>query len=192
MLFYDASIPDVKIFEPRVFEDPRGYFFESYNARTFQQAGIECDFVQDNQSRSSKWVLRGLHYQHEPFAQSKLVRVISGTVLDIAVDIRQGSPTYGQSCRVELSAENHRQVFIPQGFAHGFVVVSDTADVIYKCDNFYSKEHEGGIRYDDPTLNVDWGVDLSRVLVSDRDQGLPLLEKAENRFVYEAAKASAE
>ncbi len=185
MPFQPTDFPGLWVFEPRVFEDPRGYFFESYNQRTFDAAGIDCKFVQDNQSRSSRGVLRGLHYQHEPMAQCKLVRVIAGEVLDVAVDIRKGSPLYGKSFRIRLSAENRKQVFIPCGFAHGFVVLSDHADVIYKCDNYYSKEHESGILFSDPDLNVDWGVDLSHVLVSDRDRALPPFAKAVNRFVYD-------
>ncbi len=170
MPFIDCAIPDLKIFDPKVFGDDRGYFFESYNEKVFHEAGITATFVQDNQSSSVHGVLRGLHYQVGEFAQAKLVRVLSGVVLDVAVDIREGSPTYGQWESVILSAENQRQFFVPRGFAHGFVVLSEKADFFYKCDNFYSKESEGNILFDDPKLNIDWQIPLHKVILSDKDK----------------------
>jgi dTDP-4-dehydrorhamnose 3,5-epimerase len=172
-MFTETGIPDLKVFEPKVWADERGYFFEAYNATTFREAGIDAQFVQDNQARSMFGVLRGLHYQVEPFAQAKLVRVMEGEVLDLAVDIRENSPTYGKWYSVRLSAANKRQLFVPRGFAHGYVVLSETAEFFYKCDNFYSKAHEGGIRYDDPTLAIDWEIDLMDVILSEKDAVLP-------------------
>jgi dTDP-4-dehydrorhamnose 3,5-epimerase len=169
MPFIETGIEGLKLFEPRVFGDERGYFFESYNYDLFRAAGINCLFVQDNQSRSAKNVLRALHYQVGDYAQAKLVRVTEGAVWDIAVDIREGSPTYGQHYGVELSAENKRQLYIPRGFAHGFAVLSDVAEFFYKCDNYYSKVSEGSIAYDDPTLNIDWKMDLKDALLSEKD-----------------------
>ncbi len=173
MPFIKTNIPDLLIFEPRVWPDDRGYFYESYNQRTWEAEGLHTQFVQDNQARSTRGVLRGLHYQTGDFAQAKLVRVVFGEVLDVAVDLRPGSPTYGQSFTIRLSAENHRQLFVPRGFAHGYLVLSDEAEFVYKCDSFYAKSHEGGVRYDDPTLNINWDFDLSKVLVSDKDLLLP-------------------
>ena len=170
MPFIDCAIPDLKIFDPKVFGDDRGYFFESYNEKAFHEAGITATFVQDNQSSSVHGVLRGLHYQVGEYAQAKLVRVLSGVVLDVAVDIREGSPTYGQWQSVILSAENQRQFFVPRGFAHGFVVLSEKADFFYKCDNFYSKESEGNILFDDPTLKIDWQIPSHKVILSDKDK----------------------
>lgn len=173
MPFIKTPIPDLLIFEPKIIEDERGYFFESYNQQVFEEAGIQARFVQDNQSRSTYGVLRGLHYQLPPFAQAKLVRVIEGEVLDVAVDIRTDSPTYGQWYSVVLSAANKRQLFVPRGFAHGYVVLSPTAEFFYKCDNFYAKAHEGSIRYDDPTLNIDWQIDLGKAILSEKDKYHP-------------------
>lgn len=169
----NTPISGLLVFEPRIFADERGYFFESYNQRTWAEAGVNNVFVQDNQARSTKGVLRGLHYQSGEMAQAKLVRVVEGEVLDVAVDLRAGSPTYGQWYSILLSAENKRQLLVPRGFAHGYVVLSDTAEFFYKCDNYYSKEHEGGIRYDDPTLAIDWQFDLDAVIVSEKDRQLP-------------------
>lgn len=161
------------ILEPTVFEDDRGYFFESYNQQKFEEiTGANVNFVQDNQSYSSYGVLRGIHFQTGEHAQAKLVRVLSGRVLDVAVDLRPDSPTYGQYERVELSAENKRQFFVPRGFGHGFVVLSETAEFFYKCDNFYNKAAEGGIIFNDPTLNIDWGVPGTEVKVSEKDMQL--------------------
>ena len=176
----ETNLKDCFILEPRIFEDKRGYFYESYNKNTFENAtGIECDFVQDNESYSSKGVLRGLHFQRGEHAQAKLVRVLSGTVLDVAVDIRPDSGTFGHYTAVELSAENKKQLFVPRGFPHGFVVLSSTAVFAYKCDNFYSKESEGGIIYNDPRLNIDWKLPQDQLIVSEKDSSLPTLEKAE-------------
>jgi dTDP-4-dehydrorhamnose 3,5-epimerase len=160
-------------YEPTVFFDTRGYFMESYNHRLWQAAGVETTFVQDNEARSTKGVLRGLHYQVGPSAQAKLVRVLEGAVLDVAVDLRAGSATYGQWYSVVLSAENRKQLFVPRGFAHGYLVLTDTAVFFYKCDNYYDKAAEGGVRFDDPVLGINWGFDLSGVLVSEKDQHLP-------------------
>lgn len=180
-----THIPDLVVIEPTLYEDPRGYFYESYNAAKYREMGIEPQFVQDNQSRSTRGVLRGLHYQTAPMAQAKLVRVIEGEVLDVAVDIRRGSPTYGQHYAITLSAENHKQLFIPRGFAHGFAVLSDTATFCYKCDNYYAKEYEQGIRFDDPTLNIDWGLKPDEVLLSEKDRLLPHLEAAVHQFTFD-------
>lgn len=175
MPFSSTPISGLIVFEPRVFIDERGYFFESYNLQTWQQAGITEPFVQDNQARSTRGVLRGLHYQAGEHAQAKLVRVVEGEVLDVAVDLRADSPTYGEWFSIVLSAENKRQLYVPRGFAHGYLVLSDTAEFVYKCDNFYNKDAEGGLRYDDPTLNIDWDFDLSQVVVSGKDLELPFL-----------------
>jgi dTDP-4-dehydrorhamnose 3,5-epimerase len=165
-----TTIPDVKIIEPRVFEDCRGYFFESFSQQLFNEKVSDTVFVQDNESRSTYGVLRGLHFQRPPMAQAKLVRVVEGSVLDIAVDIRPNSPTYGQHVSVELSADNKRQLFIPRGFAHGFVVLSPTVVFQYKCDNYYSPEHDGGIAWNDPYLNIDWQVPMEDVVLSEKDK----------------------
>ena len=182
MPFITCDIEGLVIVEPKVFEDSRGYFFESYNQQTFQQGGIAVNFVQDNQSKSGYGVIRGLHYQMAPHAQAKLVRVLEGTILDVAVDIRKASPTYGQHFAIELSAENKKQLYIPEGFAHGFSVLSETAVVMYKCNAFYNKESEGGVRYNDPALAIDWKVDLSKAIVSDKDQQLPDFKNAISNF----------
>ncbi|HHB78696.1 MAG TPA: dTDP-4-dehydrorhamnose 3,5-epimerase [Saprospiraceae bacterium] len=174
-MFEQTEIPGLIIFTPRIFGDKRGYFFESYNQNLFKQAGIHNEFVQDNQSKSSFGVLRGLHYQRPPFAQAKLVRVTQGKVLDVAVDIRENSPTFGQHHSIILSDENNKQFLIPRGFAHGFLVLSETAIFQYKCDNFYSAEHDAGIRFDDPRLNIDWGLKKEELLVSEKDSNLPFL-----------------
>ena len=173
MPFTETPLPGLLLFDPKVWEDDRGYFYESYNQRAFAEAGITAHFVQDNQARSVRGVLRGLHYQTAPYAQAKLVRVLSGEVLDVVADLRPGSPAYGQTYSVILSAENKRQLFVPRGFAHGYVVLSDTAEFFYKCDNFYSKAHEGGVRYDDPTLQIDWGIPPEEVILSEKDKALP-------------------
>jgi len=173
MVFTETKISGLFVIEPKVFTDPRGFFLESYNQKTFADNGINIAFVQDNHSRSSKDVLRGLHFQKPPFAQDKLIRVTSGEVFDVAVDIRPGSKTYGQYESVILSAENHKMFLIPAGFAHGFCVLSDTADFLYKCSNYYSKESEGGIIYNDPDLNIPWPI--QNPILSDKDQLWPLL-----------------
>lgn len=169
-----TDIEGVLIVEPRVFGDARGYFFESFNVRDFkEQTGIDVTFVQDNESRSSHGVVRGLHFQLPPYAQSKLVRVVEGRVLDVAVDIREGSPTYGHHVAVELSAENKRQFFLPKGFAHGFAVLSDTAIFQYKCDDYYHPEAEGAIAWNDLTLAIDWKLNPADVLLSEKDRHHP-------------------
>lgn len=165
------------IFTPRVFEDSRGYFFESYNKQSFDEAaGKEVNFVQDNQSKSSYGVLRGLHFQTGEHAQAKLVRVLEGEVLDVAVDLRENSPTYGQYESVLLTGTNNKQFFIPRGFAHGFVVLSETAVFSYKCDNFYAPQADGGLRYDDSDLNIDWQIPTDKVLLSEKDSKLPFFK----------------
>lgn len=165
------------IIEPRVFGDDRGYFFESFSRRDFEKV-CRVSFVQDNESFSRYGVLRGLHYQLPPKAQSKLVRVVRGRVLDVAVDIRRGSPTFGQHVTVELTGENKRQFFIPRGFAHGFVVLSDEAVFQYKCDEYYAPESEGAIAWDDPAIGIDWGIPAADVILSDKDRSHPLLSQA--------------
>ncbi|MBB1282982.1 dTDP-4-dehydrorhamnose 3,5-epimerase [Flavisolibacter sp. BT320] len=184
MPFQRTNIPDLLIFEPKVFEDSRGYFFEAYNENTFRNEGVDVRFVQDNQSRSSHGVIRGLHYQLPPYAQTKLVRVLEGAILDVAVDIRKGSPTFGKCFAVELSAENKKQLYIPAGFAHGFSVLSETAIVLYKCDQFYNKESEGGICFDDPALAIDWRIAKEKATVSEKDLALPLFVDCKNTFEY--------
>jgi dTDP-4-dehydrorhamnose 3,5-epimerase len=185
MNFINTEFPGLIIIEPAVFKDSRGYFFESYNENNFKAASIDIKFVQDNQSKSSYGVIRGLHYQLAPNAQTKLVRVLSGNILDIAVDIRTGSPTYGKVFSLELSAENNKQLFIPRGFAHGFSVLSETAEVIYKCDTFYHKESEAGIAYNDKNLNIDWKIPADKAIISDKDLQQPSLLKCKNNFFFE-------
>lgn len=175
-----TDIEGVVIIEPKVFGDHRGYFFESFNAREFEaQTGQKIDFVQDNESKSCYGVVRGLHFQKGDKAQSKLVRVVSGAVLDVAVDIRPGSPTFGKYVSVELTAENHRQFFIPKGFAHGFAVLSPEAVFQYKCDEFYCPEAEGAIAWDDPALAIDWRIPAEDVVLSEKDKKHPRLKEAE-------------
>jgi dTDP-4-dehydrorhamnose 3,5-epimerase len=178
MGFVKTELEGVLVFEPKVFPDDRGYFFESYNKKVFEEAGLNYDFVQDNQSRSTYGVLRGLHYQLEPHAQTKLVRVLEGRILDIAVDIRKDSKTYTKWIGVELSHENFKQLLVPKGFAHGFVVLSDIAVVSYKCDAFYNKDAEGGIRFDDHELKIDWKIPHKDIKVSEKDLKNPLLKDA--------------
>lgn len=173
MTIETTPIQDLVIIIPTVFEDERGYFMESYNQQKLAELGITIDFVQDNQSFSKQGTLRGLHYQNPPFAQTKLIRVLEGEIVDVAVDLRKDSPTYGQHFAIKLSAENKKQFLIPHGFAHGFSVISETATVLYKCDQFYNKTSEGGIRFDDPILNIDWGIDLNTAIVSEKDLELP-------------------
>ena len=185
MPFIDTEFKGLKIFEPRVFADSRGYFFESFNKQMFAEVGINTEFVQDNESQSQRGVLRGLHYQLNPMAQAKLIRVVEGEVLDVVVDIRAGSPTYGKSFSLRVSAENKKQLFIPRGFAHGFLVLSETCIFQYKCDNYYSKESEGGIHFNDPQLNINWDYDLNNAIVSDKDKVLPAFKDCKNTFVFE-------
>ena len=167
------------VLEPKVFGDARGYFFESWNQAAFEAAGITNRWVQDNESKSCYGVLRGLHYQAAPYTQAKIVRAIAGTVLDVAVDIRKGSPTFGKHVAVELSGENKRQLFIPRGFAHGFAVLSDEAIFAYKCDNVYMPPSERGILFNDPALGIDWRIDLAQAVLSDKDKKHPLLAEIE-------------
>lgn len=185
MPFIKTDIPGLLVFEPKVFEDGRGYFFESYNENTFAREGIHIKFVQDNQSRSSYGVIRGLHYQLPPHAQTKLVRVLSGRIMDVVVDIRKGSPAYGKVFSVELSAANKMQLFIPKGFAHGFSVLSEEAEVLYKCDAFYYKASEEGIIYNDAALNIDWKIPPDKAIVSEKDINNPVLAHCKNSFVFE-------
>lgn len=182
MIFTKTDLNGVYILTPRVFEDSRGYFFESYNRKEFEQNGLFYEFVQDNQSFSSYGTIRGLHFQKGESAQAKLVRVISGEVLDVAVDIRHNSPTFGRHIAVRLSAQNQKQLLIPRGFAHGFSVLSETAVFAYKCDNFYNKEAEGGLCVNDPDLHIDWQIDLSKANILERDLNHPKLKELEPCF----------
>jgi dTDP-4-dehydrorhamnose 3,5-epimerase len=185
MAFIKTDFPGLLIFEPAVYEDSRGYFYESYNEKSFAAEGIHLKFVQDNQSKSSYGVIRGLHYQAEPHAQTKLVRALSGMIFDVVVDIRKGSPMYGKVFSLELSAENKKQLLIPKGFAHGFSVLSPTAEVLYKCDAFYHKASEEGVLYSDPYLNIDWKIPADKAIVSEKDNDLPSLLNCKNSFVFE-------
>jgi dTDP-4-dehydrorhamnose 3,5-epimerase len=179
-----TAIEGVVIIEPRIFNDERGYFFESFSQRDFDAQVREVRFVQDNESKSGYGVLRGLHFQKPPYAQSKLVRVIKGAVLDVAVDIRKGSPTFGQHVAVELTEDNHRQFFVPRGFAHGFSVLTPEVVFQYKCDNFYAPQHEGAIAWDDPDLGIDWRLPAEAVILSEKDRHHPRLKDAEWLFDY--------
>jgi len=183
MNFIPTKLKGCYIIEPKIILDERGYFMESFNEKTFQKGvNLQVHFVQDNQSYSSKGVLRGLHYQTGEHAQAKLVRVLQGEVLDVAVDIRPNSPTFGQYEAVLLSGENQIQFFIPKGFAHGFLVLSDTATFFYKCDNFYNKESEGGISYNDKAINIDWGFPTEKLIISEKDKVQPNLENAKKAW----------
>ena len=185
MSIVKTELEGVYIIEPKVFGDTRGYFFESYNKeRFFQDTGYDVDFVQDNESKSSYGVLRGLHFQKGEHAQSKLVRVVKGAVLDVAVDIRKGSPTFGKHVAVQLSEDNHRQLFIPRGFAHGFVVLTEEVIFQYKCDNFYAPDYEGAIAWDDPDLGIDWKVPTDKIVLSSKDSCHPQLKDAGWLFDY--------
>lgn len=179
-----TNIEGVVIIEPRIFRDDRGYFFESFSQRDFQEKVCNTVFVQDNESKSSYGVLRGLHFQKPPYAQSKLVRVIKGAVLDVAVDIRKGSPTFGQHVAVELTEDNHRQFFIPRGFAHGFSVLTDEVIFQYKCDNFYAPQSEGALAWDDPDLGIDWRLPAEKVILSEKDRHHSRLKDAEWLFDF--------
>jgi dTDP-4-dehydrorhamnose 3,5-epimerase len=183
MKFIKTDIPALVIIEPTVFADARGYFLESYNKKAFEENIGSVNFVQDNESKSSKGVLRGLHFQKPPFDQAKLVRCIEGEVLDVAVDIRKNSPTFGSHISVILSGDNKRQVFIPRGFAHGFVVLSESAIFSYKVDNGYAPEYEAGIHWNDNKLNIQWGIDQKEVVVSERDSKLPKFSEFQSPFI---------
>lgn len=182
MEIIETPIKDLVIIKPRVFEDARGFFCETYNEERYHAAGIKQHFVQDNQSKSSYGVVRGLHFQLAPYSQAKLVSVTVGAVWDVAVDLRQSSPTYGQWYGVELTADNHLQYLIPQGFAHGFSVLSETAIFTYKCDNLYHPEVDGGLMFNDPDLNIDWKIPLDKALVSEKDMKHPLLKDLKVNF----------
>ena len=179
-----TEIEGVVIIEPRIFKDERGYFYESFSQREFEEKVCRTVFVQDNQSKSSYGVLRGLHFQKPPYCQSKLVRCIKGAVLDVAVDIRKGSPTFGKYVAVELTEDNHRQFFVPRGFAHGFAVLSKEAVFQYKCDNFYCKESEGSVAWNDPQLGIDWRIPADKVILSEKDKQSKNISEAEYLFNY--------
>ena len=179
-----TKIEGIVIIEPRIFKDARGYFYESFSQKEFDEKVMPIRFVQDNESMSSYGVMRGLHFQRPPFAQSKLVRCVKGRVLDVAVDIRKGSPTYGQYVAVELSEDNHRQFFVPRGFAHGFVVLSNTAVFQYKCDNFYAPEADGGINIKDDTLGIDWQIPLEEAILSEKDTKHVFFNEFDSPFDY--------
>jgi dTDP-4-dehydrorhamnose 3,5-epimerase len=182
-----SPLVDCYVIHNNLIGDKRGYFFESFNRHTFQeQTGWNVDFVQDNQSSSQKGVIRGLHFQRGEHAQAKLVRVLHGSVLDVAVDIRKGSPTYGKSFSIELSENNQTQLFIPRGFAHGFEVLSEQAVFFYKCDNFYNKDLEGGIQFYDPSLNIDWKIPTDKQIISDKDKQHPTFENCKNNFDFKS------
>lgn len=184
MPFIKTDFPGLLIFEPVVFEDSRGYFFESYNEKVFASESVEIKFVQDNQARSTYGVIRGLHFQLAPYAQTKLIRVLSGSILDIAVDIRKGSPTYGKAYTLELTAENKKQLLVPKGFAHGYSVLSETAEVLYKCDEYYKKQSEGGLLYNDPKLAIDWRIPAGKAVVADKDLGHPGIDNCVSNFIF--------
>ena len=184
MNIINTELPGLLIIEPKVFEDERGYFFESFRQDKIKSQNPQLIFNQDNQSKSSYGVIRGLHYQLSPYAQTKLIRVITGKILDIVVDIRKNSPTFGKHYSIELSSDNKKQFLIPQGFAHGFSVLSKFAEIIYKCDNYYNKESERGINYNDPTLNIDWKIDKGKAIVSAKDNVLPNIGQAEMNFIF--------
>jgi dTDP-4-dehydrorhamnose 3,5-epimerase len=187
MDFIATGFPGLTVIKPDVFSDQRGYFFESFNEKKLSEGGITQRFVQDNQSKSVNGVIRGLHYQLEPHAQSKLIRVLSGTIRDIVVDIRKGSPTYGKTYSIELSCENKLQIFVPKGFAHGFAVLSEKAVVLYKTDNYYTPAAERGIHYKDGFLSIDWGIKTTEEIVAARDNAFPAFNEAEMNFTFDRA-----
>ncbi len=185
MRIIETDIEDLLVIKPNVDKDSRGFFFESYNKKRFQEVtGQDVDFIQDNLSRSDYGVLRGLHFQIKPFGQSKLVTVLKGEVLDVVLDIRKGSPTYGKYFSLKLNEENKLQVFVPKGFAHGFIVLSEFAEFHYKCDNYYTPDYESGIHYNDPEINIDWELPSSDIKISEKDKSLKTLKEAENNFSY--------
>ena len=188
MPFYKTAFPGLLIFEPIVFKDSRGYFLESYNEKTCREEGVDIRFVQDNQAKSSYGVIRGLHYQLEPYAQTKFIRVLTGAILDVVLDLRKGSPSYGMTFSLELSAENNKQLLVPHGFAHGYSVLSETAEVFYKCDSFYNKEAEAGIQYNDPALNIDWMIPVEKRIISEKDTHHPDFAHCKNNFEYNPHK----
>ncbi len=182
MEIFRPYIEGLAVIKPKVFEDSRGYFFESFNGRDFESAVGKVNFVQDNESKSSYGVVRGLHFQKPPFSQAKLIRVLEGRIEDVAVDLRKGSPTFGKYFKVELSSDNKLQFFIPKGFAHGFAVLSEKAVCAYKCDEYYSPEHEGSIRWNDPVINIDWGVPADKVIISMKDMAAPFFSETVTYF----------
>lgn len=184
MPFTPTEFPGLFIYEPNVFNDDRGYFFESYNENTFAANGITIKFVQDNQARSTYGVIRGLHFQKPPYAQTKLIRALEGNILDVVVDVRVGSPMYRKAFGIELSAENKKQLLVPKGFAHGYAVLSETAEVMYKCDEFYNKQSEGGLVYNDPALNIDWMIPADKAVVAERDLRHPGIENCISEFIF--------
>jgi dTDP-4-dehydrorhamnose 3,5-epimerase len=186
MPFIKTGFPGLKIFEPKVFTDDRGYFLESFNDATFKEVGIDVHFVQDNESKSQYGVVRGLHFQQQPYAQAKLVRVIMGEVLDIVLDLRRGSPSYGQKFEIILNGENKKQLFIPRGFAHGFSVLSDDTIFSYKCDNLYNKASEGGVLFTDPVLEIDWRIPADKMVISEKDKLNPLLANCIHNFEFKS------
>lgn len=184
MPFTATDFEGLLIYEPKVFNDDRGYFFESYNANTFTAGNADMKFVQDNQARSTYGVIRGLHFQLAPYAQTKLIRALSGAILDVVVDLRQGSPMYGKVFSIELSEQNKKQLLVPKGFAHGYSVLTPTAEVLYKCDAFYHKESEGGLLYNDPKLAIDWHVPADKALVAAKDLVLPGIDNCLGNFKF--------
>ncbi len=184
MPFTTTDFPGLLIFEPKVFNDDRGYFFESYNENTFSAGGVTMKFVQDNQARSTYGVIRGLHFQLAPHAQTKLIRALSGSILDVVVDLRKGSPMFGKVFSLELSAENKMQLLVPKGFAHGYSVISETAEVLYKCDAFYHKESEGGLLFNDPALAIDWRIPAEKALVAAKDMVLKGIDNCVSNFIF--------
>ena len=184
MPFTPTTFPGLIIIEPVILEDSRGYFFESYNENIFRDNNIHVMFVQDNQSKSAYGVVRGLHYQRPPHAQSKLIRVLSGAIIDTVLDLRTGSPTYGETFSIQLNSGNKKQLFIPKGFAHGFSVISETAEVMYKCDSYYNKESESGILFNDPQLKINWEIPAEKVHVSEKDKLLPLFNSYAGEFAF--------
>ena len=185
MHLIQTEIPEIVIIEPIIFDDERGYFFESFSEKWFRENVRDTHFVQDNESKSRRGVLRGLHFQKPPYSQSKLIRVIKGRVLDVAVDIRYGSPTFGKHVAIELSEDNKQQLFIPRGFAHGFSVLSDEVVFQYKCDNYYTPQSEGGIAFDDPALNIDWRLTESEIVLSKKDRMNPLLSESSDLYLFD-------
>ncbi len=184
MKISETGLKGLLILEPKIFKDNRGYFFESYNDKVLKDAGIDINFVQDNQSKSSYGVIRGLHYQLEPYAQTKLIRVLHGAIRDVVVDIRKGSPTFGKWFSIDISDENNKQLLIPKGFAHGFSVLSETAVILYKCDSFYNPASERGIVYNDTTLSIDWGITPEKAIISDKDLKNPVFKEADINFKF--------
>jgi dTDP-4-dehydrorhamnose 3,5-epimerase len=184
MNIVEQNISGLFLIEPKIFGDERGYFFESFRQDKLKELGIDINFIQGNQSSSSYGVIRGLHYQLSPHSQSKLIRVLTGEILDVVVDIRKNSPTFKQVYSVVLSAENKKQLLIPQGFAHGFSVLCDHAEILYKCDNYYKPELERGINYNDPSLNIDWKIDIDKAIISSKDKVQPFIDEAEMNFKF--------